>query len=226
MKKHLLVILCLLTTLLLAGLPWVILKQAPAEASMNVYYKIFYLHLPLAWWALLCFFSVFASSILYLWQRKSAFDLWAKCATETGVLFCVLTIASGSIWAKLAWNTWWRWEPKLTTSLIVCLVYAGCIVVRGVQMEPGKQKILAAVLGIIAFADVPFIFLATRILPSAHPPAIVFQNNGLALEMLVPLAYSLLTMGLLWLCLTLLRFNQEKTKARLEQIKTKIMELQ
>ena len=217
-------ILCAITALLLMGLPWVVLEQAPEEASMNAYYKIFFLHLPLAWWALFSFFTVFVTSTLYLFKRKSSFDIWAKCATETGVLFCVLAIISGSIWAKLAWNTWWRWEPKLTTSLIVCMLYAGCILVRGVQIEPTKKKIIAAILGIIAFADVPFVFFATSILPSVHPPAIVAQANGLHSDMILPLAYSLLCLGLLWICLTLLRMGQQKIQARLNQLKSNILE--
>ena len=224
MNKHLLLILCAIATLLLGALPWVVLEKAPAEASMNVYYKIFFLHLPLAWWALFSFFTVFLSSILYLVKRKNCFDAWAKCATETGVLFCALAIISGSIWAKLAWNTWWRWEPKLTTSLIVCLLYASCIIVRGMQAEPAKKQVIAAVLGIIAFVDVPFVFLSTKILPSVHPPAIVTQTNALDFGMILALIYSLLALGLLWLCLTLLGFNQEKIKVRLTQLKAGFME--
>lgn len=224
MNRHLLLILCAITALLLAGLPWVILELAPAEASMNAYYKIFFLHLPLAWWALFSFFTVFLSSVLYLGKRKNDFDIWAKCATETGVLFCVLTIISGSIWAKLAWNTWWRWEPKLTTSLIICMLYTGCIIVRGMQIEPAKKKIIAAILGIIAFADVPFVFFATSVLPSVHPPAIVTQASALPLEMILPLVYSLLSLGLLWICLTLLRRGQHKIKARLSELKSNILE--
>lgn len=221
LRQYNLFILCLATAIMLAGLPWIILHKAPAEAEMNDFYRIFYLHLPLAWWALFGFFTVFSASIMYLWKRKEIYDQFAKCATETALLFCIMALITGSIWAKLAWGTWWRWEPKLTTTLIVCLLYAACLLVRTLPLPGTRKKIITAIIAIAAFINVPFIFLSTRIGLGAHPPAIVTQQSGIAHEMFAPLAYSIVCIGFLWLCFTYICLNQECLKIRLKQINSK-----
>ena len=86
------------------GLIWL---YAPVEASMGIVQKIFYLHLPLAWWAFVAFFCVFLTSLGFLWKRWANFDIMAAAAAEIGVLFTLLVLISGSLWGRASWNTWW-----------------------------------------------------------------------------------------------------------------------
>lgn len=223
MNKKLLA-LTLVTILLWLGLPIVLLAYAPQEELTQSLYKIFYLHLPLAWWALLGFTSVFVCSLIFLVKRKRnvpsmGWDLWAESASETSLLFCALALGSGMIWAKLAWNTWWRFEPKLVTTLVVCLAYALCLLLRKTSLPDGRRRVLAAVFSILAFLDLPFIFMASKLAEGAHPPPIILQGGSLSEEMLLSLAYCLLAFGCLWLLFTILRFKQAKLELRLQTLK-------
>ncbi|MBD5641932.1 MAG: cytochrome c biogenesis protein CcsA, partial [Desulfovibrio sp.] len=100
----------------LAFCQWLVYAWTPVEATLGPIQKIFYMHLPLALWAMASFFLVFLGSILWLWQRKPAFDWLAAAAAELGVLFSGLTLVSGMIWAKRSWGVWWTWDPRLTTA--------------------------------------------------------------------------------------------------------------
>jgi len=92
---------------------------APLEQTMGVVQKIFYFHLPLAWWALFSFFLVFVASIVFLIKKDPKWDGLAGAAAESGVLLSGLALISGSLWGRAAWNTWWTWDPRLTTTLVM-----------------------------------------------------------------------------------------------------------
>ena len=161
---------------------WFIWSYAPTAQSGPVQ-KIFYLHLPLAWWALVSFFTVFLSSILYLWKRSEAMDDLAGAAAEIGVLFSGLALVSGSVWARAEWGHWWLWDPKLTTALIMWYVYAGYLVLRASPMGGERRKVVAAVLGVAAFLDVPLVFFATKLWGGVHPADTARKASGMTAEM-------------------------------------------
>ena len=123
----------------LAFCQWLIFAYAPVEASMRLPQKIFYLHLPLAWWGLASFFLVFLAGILYLRTRNLAWDALAGAAAEVGLALALLALVTGAIWGKPAWGTWWTWDARLSTTLIMCFVYAGYLIVRGLDLEPGRR---------------------------------------------------------------------------------------
>ncbi|WP_462324122.1 cytochrome c biogenesis protein CcsA [Desulfoplanes sp.] len=180
---------------------------APEELTMGLVQKIFYIHLPLAWWALVCFGGVFVGSIMVLVRNNPAWDSFAGACAEVGVLFCGLALVTGSLWARSAWNTWWTWDPRLSTALVMWFVYAGYLILRGSGLGGTKSVRLRAVLGIIAFLDVPLVFFSARMWRSIHPSVFANKSGGLEPEMLIAVLVSLAAWGGLTLTLVLFRWR-------------------
>lgn len=133
-------------------------------------FLIFYFHLPIAISAYISFFIVFLSSILYLKNKTQIWDIRALSAAEVGVIFAVLTLLSGSIWARSAWNAYWvTWDVRLNTSLVLFLIYLAYLMVRQAVEEPEKRARLSAVFGIVGFISVPISFLSVRFFAQMHP---------------------------------------------------------
>ncbi|MFO7597219.1 MAG: cytochrome c biogenesis protein CcsA [Desulfocurvibacter africanus] len=199
---------------------WLIWVYAPMEQSMGMVQKIFYTHLPLAWWAMLSFFLVFACSGLYLLRRKEVFDLLAGASAELGVLFSGLALATGSIWGRAAWNVWWTWDPRLTTTLIMWFIYAAYLVLRGAPLGGERRAMACAVLGIVGFLDVPLVFYSARMWRSIHPAVLGSQGGGMEPAMWLAVLANLGAMGLLWIALLLLRYRQLSASRRIEGLAT------
>jgi len=185
---------------------------------MGVVQKIFYIHLPLAWWGFVSFFLVFAASCAYLWQKREKFDIVAQAAAEIGVLFTTLVLATGMLWARASWNTWWTWDPRLSTALVLWFIYAGYLVLRGTDAGGEKRKTLSAVLGVVGFLDVPLVFLSARFMRSIHPAVFASREGGLPPEMWVAVLVSLAAWGLLFGALLLARFEQLRSRSRIDAL--------
>ncbi len=202
----------------LAVCQWLIWVYAPVEATMGLMQKVFYLHMPLAWWSLCSFFMVCVASVAYLKTRKQSWDRLAEAAAEIGVLMSFLALASGSLWARHSWNVWWTWDPRLTTTLIMWFVYAGYLVVRGLNLSEERRGLVCAVIGIVAFVDVPLVFWSARLWRSIHPAVFASQGGGLEPEMRQTVIACVAAMGLLWLTLLLARWRQGLHHARLDTV--------
>ena len=176
-------------TLFVAAL-YLIFLYAPTEESMGTVQRIFYFHVPLAWVSFLAFFIVLLCSILYLWKRESKWDVIAGSSTEVGAVFTTLFLITGSIWAKPIWGVWWTWDPRLTTALLLWLIYLACLLVRAYAAEEQRGARFAAIVGIIGFIDVPIVFLVITLWRTQHPGPVIFQG-GLAPPMLLTLLISL-----------------------------------
>ncbi len=210
--------LALVAGLALAACQWLIFRFAPIAAETGVIQKIFYLHLPLAWWALISFFTVFVASILYLTGKKPRWDLLAGAAAETGVVLAGLALVTGSIWAKRSWGVWWTWDPRLTTTLIMWFVYAGYLIVRRLDLPENRRRNICAVVGIAAFLDVPLVFFSARLWRSIHPAVFASKEGGLDPDMKIAVIASVLLFGLFWTALTTFRYflaKQERAVAGL-----------
>lgn len=197
----------------LACCQWMIFVYAPTEATMGLVQKIFYLHLPLAWWGLISFFVVFCASIAFLKTRKPKWDALAEAAAEVGLVLGVLAVVSGSIWARHSWGLWWTWDARLTTALVMCFIYAGYLIVRRMDIPPGRRSKIAAVLGIIAFLDVPLVFFSARLWSYIHPPAI-----GLEPEMKYTVMACLAAFAFFWAGLCGFRWKLACDSRRLDAI--------
>ena len=169
-------ILAVMALIGLAVSQYFIWVYAPLEQTMGVVQKIFYFHLPLAWWALFSFFLVFVASIVFLIKKDTKWDGLAGAAAESGVLLSALALITGSLWGRAAWNTWWTWDPRLTTTLVMWFVYCGYLVLRTAPINEQKRQKICAALGIVAFLDVPLVFFSARLWRSIHPA--VFAARG------------------------------------------------
>ncbi|MDR2489340.1 MAG: cytochrome c biogenesis protein CcsA [Desulfovibrio sp.] len=188
--------------LALALCQWLIFVYAPIEATMRLPQKIFYLHLPLAWWGLFSFFIVFAASIAYLCTRQFHWDALAGAAAEIGVVLASLALVTGSIWGKPAWGVWWTWDARLTTTLVMCFIYTGYLIIRTMDIQPEKRSRIAAVVGILAFLDVPLVFFSARLWSYIHPPSISLEP-----EMKTTVFVCILAFAFIWIGLTTFRWK-------------------
>ena len=151
---------------------------APVDASsMGFSQKIFYYHAPIAETALVAFGVAFVAAILYLRTQDLKWDRLGFVCVRLGLLFSLLVMITGMIWGKAAWDTWWAWEPRLTTFLLVCFLYIAYLVLRSVVEEEQRRATYAAVFAIIAFIDVPITFFATRFLPEGLHPVVITRRR-------------------------------------------------
>ena len=210
--------LALLGGMAFAACQWLIYAYAPVEETLGLPQKIFYVHLPLAWWALMSFFLVFLGSIAYLWRRNPAADRLCAAAAETGVLLSGLALVTGMLWARRSWGVWWTWDPRLTTTLIMWFIYAGYLVLRGLDLPQQRRNVVCAVVGVVAFLDGPLVFLSARIWRSIHPAVFGNKGGGLEPEMRLTVIACVISFGLLWAGLVWIRKRQLDLAAHLDAL--------
>jgi heme exporter protein C len=194
------------TALLMLGAIYMVFVYAPEERVMGPVQRIFYFHVPSAIVTFASVMVLLVASIAYLATRKVFWDNLSRAATEIGMLFCTVVLITGPIWAKPAWGVWWTWEARLTTTLVLWLILAGCLMVRGYAENRDQGARLAAVLGIVAAVDVPIVYKAVDWWRGQHP--VVFgpgKKEPLAPEMLRTFLFCLLVFLLLHALLLVLR---------------------
>lgn len=147
---------------------------APREVTQGNVQRIMYLHVPCVWVAYLAFLTVFVASIAYLARRTPKADRLAHSAAEVGVLFLGLNIATGSIWGKPTWGTWWTWDARLTSVSIVFTLFLGYLMLRSTIDEPERAARYAAVLGIVGALNIPLVHFSVYWWRTLHqPPSLV-----------------------------------------------------
>ncbi|MBQ7606870.1 MAG: cytochrome c biogenesis protein CcsA [Desulfovibrionaceae bacterium] len=191
----------------MASSAYLVAYYAPVEATMGLSQKIFYIHLPLAWWGLVSFALVFFASLAYLWKRHSRFAHLALASCEVGEVCAILTVISGMIWGRAAWGVWWTWDPRLTTALVLCFIYAGYLLVHGLDFAAERRRLVLAVIGCVAFIDVPLVFFSSRIWRSIHPAVFTKSGAGLTEEMLLTVLCAVFALGFFVLGLIRLRYQ-------------------
>ncbi len=154
------------------------LLGVPADRLQGDVQRIMYVHVPAAWLAYLAFFVTLVGSLGYLIRRDLRFDRLAAASAEIGLLFTGAAIVSGSIWGKATWGIWWDWDPRLTTTAVMFVVYAGYVLLRGSIVERTRRARLAAVLGIIGFANVPIVHFSVLWWRGLHQAPTVLRPGG------------------------------------------------
>jgi heme exporter protein C len=193
---------------ILLGLGFVLMMAAlfmvfiyvPTEKHTGVVQRIFYFHVPVAWVSFLAFFVTFIASIVYLCKRKLKWDAVACASAEAGVIFTTLVLITGPIWAKPTWGIWWTWDARLTTSLVLWLIYLAYLLVRRLAREPEQGARYGAVIGIVGFIDVPIVFLTVNLWRTQHPTTIIFEG-GLTSSMLFTLLVCIAAFTVLYVLL-------------------------
>ena len=200
----------------LAGSAVMSLVVAPPDADQRNAQRIMYIHVPAAWLAYLAFAVVFVASIAYLKTKKTRWDRLGAASAEVGVLFTALTIALGSIWGKPIWGTWWTWDPRLTTTAVLFLIYLGYLAVRRLPDSPARRARWAAVVGIVGFLDVPIVQLSVTWWRSLHqgPTVRLLGQSTIAPIMLAALLVGVFAFTLLYLYLMALRLRVGRLEDR------------
>ena len=150
----------------------IVIKLEPLNKSQGIFGNIFYIHVPVAWTAFTLYLLVMISSIFFLIKKDKIWDFRAYALAEIGTIFMALVLITGPIWAKPAWGYYWPWEPRLTTSLVLFLTYMGYFMIREYGGNPEQTSKYSAVVSIIAFLNVPLIFISVKFwLPEmqSHP---------------------------------------------------------
>ncbi len=147
------------------------MSLAPTEQTMGDVQRVMYVHIAVAWLALLGFVVMAAAGLGYLVRRNLWWDHWSQAAGEIGWLCSTLTLVTGSLWAHAAWGTWWTWDPRLVTSFILWAFYSGNLILRSGLDDAQQRARLCGVLAIVGVADVPLVVMATRWFRGIHPVA-------------------------------------------------------
>lgn len=207
-----------------AALGVLIFGFTPDDSLMGFSQKIMYVHLPSIWVAYLSFFIVFVCSIGYLWKRTQGFDQVARAGAEIGTILCGLAIVTGSIWGRPTWGTYWAWDARLTTTLLLFMIFVGYVVLRAFTDPGEKQARLAAVIGIVGFLDIPLVHLSVQWWRTLHQPTTVFKLGGggqpepsMPAAFLTPLILSLVVMMVFYAFLMLYRLRVERESESLAE---------
>lgn len=206
-----------LLTLALTGLAiWIAAYHTPREATMGSIQKIFYLHLPVAINTFLACLVSFIASIGYLAQRRWLWDDLAAAASRVAVQMCAVVLITGMIWGRSAWGQWWTWSPRLTFSLVLLLLYVVYLVIRGSVESPQRRAVICAVYAVIAFLDVPLVYLSARLMPDIHPASVTLAPAMQRTLMLWFVPVTLLNFGLIVSAYRVNRLARRHLEQRLE----------
>ncbi len=214
-------VLVLAGLLMLADL-YLMLMVAPTDSVLGQVQRVFYFHVPMAVMSFLAFFVVFLASVVFLVRRSPFWDRLAHASAEVGVVFVTLALITGVIWARPIWNTWWTWEPRLTTTLILWLIYVAYLMIRSYAPSIRQGQIYSAVVGIVGFVDVPIVYYSVIWWRSIHPSPVVGPLAGdgaLNSTMLAVLLFSFVTFLVFFAYLVAERMAIMDSEDRLRQVR-------
>lgn len=171
-KPTALKILDIVTIISVLGATAMVFFYAPIERVMGAVQKVFYFHVAAGWVGMLSFLFAAVAGILYLVKKDKKWDFIGIASVEIGIIFIFINIVTGSIWARPIWNTWWTWDPRLTTATIMELVYIAYLMLRQGIEDPDRRARFGAVYAIVGFLSVPLTFFSIRIFRTIHPVVI------------------------------------------------------
>jgi heme exporter protein C len=210
------------TTLLgigmLVTLHWMVFFWVNTESTMGVVQRIFYIHVPAFWVAFFAFGLAALCSAVYLWLRDERLDMAALAACEGGLIFAIVGLIGGSLWGKVAWGTYWQWEPRLTLTLLLVFIYIGYFMVRAATEDPERGRRFAAIIAIVGALDLPLIHVSVLWFRSLHPQPVVLdtrQPMNLDSDMLLTLMVGVVALTVFFLGVMGLRYGLERSERAL-----------
>jgi heme exporter protein C len=215
MKIPVLIAIAVVVALLAFGL-YQALVVAPTEQTMGDVQRIFYYHVPSAWTCFILFFINFVASIWYLFTRTSKSDAIAVTTAEVGVVFWSVVIITGPLWARPVWGIWWTWDARLTSTLVLGLIYVSYLILRRFSTG-GQTPVLAAALAVFGFADVPFVYLSIWYFRTQHPQPVIGGGGSLHPAMWHALLYNWLAFSALAALLCWFRYELERKQRDVEE---------
>jgi heme exporter protein C len=203
-----------------AGL-WLVFFRAPADYQQGETVKIMYIHVPFAWLSMFCYMTMAASALGTLVWRHPLADVSAKCAAPIGAAFTFLALATGSLWGKPMWGTWWVWDARLTSVLVLFIMYLGLIALQETIEDPLRAAKATAVLTLVGVVNIPIIKFSVDWWNTLHQPASVFRMGGSTIDasMLVPLLIMAVAFSLLFVVIHLLAMRNEIMRRRIRTMR-------
>jgi heme exporter protein C len=228
-KPVLLKFLDILSVILLGIAAYLALIFAPTELVMGEVQRVFYFHIGTAWVGLLGFILSAALGIVYLVTKNVKWDIVEVAAVEISVVFFFITIVLGSIWARPAWNTWWTWDPRLTTAAVTELIYVAYFMLRSGIEDPDRRARFGAVYALLGGLSAPITFMAIRLFRSIHPVVIGAANAnqekmGMNGDMKIAFFFALFAFTVIFIDLFWNRIRLGQLEAGVEQLKLKVMQ--
>jgi len=227
-KSKTLAILDIVSIALFLAAVWMVFFFAPLEAVMGQVQKVFYFHVATAWVGMLGFMAAGVAGIAYLRTQNIKWDIIEVAAVEISLVFFLIAIVMGSIWARPIWNTWWTWDPRLTTAAIVELVYAAYMLLRQGIDDPERRARFGAVYTILGFISVPITFISIRLLRTIHPVVVGGGDSGnsafgMTGDMKLVFFFSLFAFTVIFADLLWHRARLGALAAQVEQSRLKVM---
>ena len=228
-KPRLLTVLDSVTVLLLVIATGMVFFYAPTEAVMGDVQRVFYFHVAAGWVGMLSFIAAAVAGIVYLRSGNHKWDIVGLSAVEIGIAFIFINLVTGSIWARPIWNTWWTWDPRLTTATIMELIYAAYIMLRSGIEDPDRRARFGAVYAIVGVISVPLTFYSARLFRTIHPVVIGGSDPAaqgsfdMTTKMLQTFMFSLLTFSFIFADLLWHRIRLGRLSEKVEQLKLKMM---
>lgn len=197
---------------------------APADYQQGHSARIMFIHLPAAWLSSFAYLIMVVASILFLVWRHSLADLGAKAAAELGAIFSFATLVTGAIWGKPTWGTWWVWDGRLTSMLVLFFIYLGYIALKNSISDETKSAKTAAIFCLVGSINLPIIKFSVDWWNTLHQPASIFRKNGPAIssELLNPLIIMILGFGFAFAALLILRTKTLLTQKRIKALKARL----
>jgi heme exporter protein C len=200
----------LAAALLLIGAGWG-LALAPADYQQGDSYRIMFIHVPAAWLSMLTYMVMAGGAFVFLVWRIKLADMLAKCCAPLGAAFTALTLVTGSLWGKPMWGTWWAWDARLTSELVLLFLYLGLIALRGAIDEPQRAGRATALLALVGVVNIPIIHFSVEWWNTLHQPASLTRMDGPAIHpaMLTPLLLMIAGFTVYFLAVLLQRLRCE-----------------
>jgi heme exporter protein C len=198
------------------------LIYAPTQSTMGDVQRIFYFHVPSAMMAFLGFAIVMVASIAYLARGSLRWDAAAQAGAEVGVVFCTITLLTGPVWARSAWGVWWTWDARLSTTLILWLLFVAYLMLRSYLRGDVRMRRFSAVLGILGALDVPIVYFSVRWWRTQHPTTFIAERGGLDPAMATALRVSMIAIFVLFVALFLKRLALEQLRNRRELLRAEV----
>lgn len=226
-KPRMLTILDVITITLLVVATGLVFFYAPMEAVMGMVQKVFYFHVASAWVGMLSFLVAAIAGVLYLVKGDRKWDIVGLASVEIGLVFTFVATVTGSIWARPIWNTWWTWDPRLTTTSIMLLIYAAYLMLRSGMEDPDRRARFGAVYAIVGFLSVPLTFFSARLFRTIHPVVIGTNQPGaqggfdMTGDMLQVFFFALFTFTVIFVDLLWHRVRLGRLQDQVEQLKLK-----
>lgn len=227
-EPRLLRVLDVVTALLFAVAIYLVFFFAPVEKTMGMVQKVFYFHVSTAWVGMLGFLVAAVMGGAYLLRGEKKWDIVGYSAVEISFVFFLIAIVSGSIWARPIWNTWWTWDPRLTTASVVELIYAAYLLLRQGIDDPERQARFSAVYAIFGFISVPLTFLSIRLLRTIHPVVIgntdpsVDGSFSMTGSMQVAFFFSLFTFSVFFVDLLWHRIRLGQLTSKIDELRVQL----